>query len=80
MRMFYEKFEKEAVWVSFEEFIGVSFKSVDEFLYFLRKETGKTKFKYIFLDEIQLVPGISWILKKLYDDPQYDYLILCSGS
>ena len=80
MQMFYKKFEKESVWVSFEEFLWISFKSVEEFLYFLEKQTGKKDFKYIFLDEIQLVPGISWILKKLYDDPNYDYFILCSGS
>ncbi len=79
MRQFYEKLKLEAVWVSFEEFLGQSFDSVEKFLQFLKVYGKKDKFKYIFLDEIQLVPGISWILKKIYDDDLW-YKILCSGS
>ncbi len=68
MKQFYEKLKSDSVWISFEEFFGKSFDSVDNFLQFLKIYGKKEKIKYIFLDEIQLIPGISWILKKIYDD------------
>ncbi len=79
MNLFYEKFKKDAVWYSFEEDIGIKFDTVESFLNFLKLKTWKETFKYIFLDEIQLVVGISWILKKIYDS-WYDFKILVSGS
>ena len=79
MRKFYERLASEAVWISFEEDIGRKFSTVDEFLNYLKIASWKNSFKYIFLDEIQLVPGISRILKKIFDSG-YNYYILCSGS
>jgi len=79
MKQFYEKLKTDSIWISFEEFFWKTFSSVDSFLQFLSVYGKKDKFKYIFLDEIQLVPGISWILKKIYDDGLW-YKILCSWS
>ena len=79
MNLFYQKYKNQAVWYSFEEDIWIKFSWVEDFLNFLKLKTWKTNFKYIFLDEIQLVPWISWILKKIYDSG-YNFKILASWS
>jgi len=79
MKKFFKKYKNESVWYSFEDDVWHKFQSSEDFLNFLKIKTWKKTFKYIFLDEIQFVPGISLILKKIYDTNSW-FKIICSWS
>ncbi len=77
-----EKLKWTKKYFSFEDITNRSFKSKQEFVDFLafKLNINFEKEWYLFLDEVQYIENIVWILKAIYDDKNYKVKIIATGS
>jgi len=78
--------DKELIWVkkyfSFEDIQKRSFFWKEEFINFIsfKLDIDFTKDWYLFLDEVQYIENIVWLLKSIYDDEEFKIKIIATGS
>lgn len=72
MKQLYQEHPKKSLYLTFDDqAIKKQFTTKDEFLSYLNSKVWNRKVDYIYLDEIQLVPWISWLLKQRYDESDF---------
>jgi predicted AAA+ superfamily ATPase len=72
MKQLYNEYSDTSLYLTFDDqAIKKQFTTKDEFLAYLNSKIWNKKVKYIYLDEIQLVPWISRLLKQWYDETDF---------
>lgn len=72
MQQLYQEHPETSLYLSFDDHaITKQFQNKESFLSYLTLHTKNKHIEYLYLDEVQLVPGISRLLKQWYDETTF---------